>query len=527
MRPQDRRWCLALSAVLIVLTTIPYVLGYQSQGTEWRFTGFVFGVEDGNSYIAKMLQGAQGAWLFRTPYAARVETGVIAFLPYLLLGKLAAGADLHTQHVALYHLARAALIPVAVFSIFRFASAFLQEDRWRRWASVLVAAGGGLGWALIASGQTNLLGSLPLELYSPETFGFLSFYGLPHLLLSRILLLTALSTYIAAGPGWRRGLLSGIALFGLGLVQPLTVISAYAAIGGHLAILALGRAIRRATWDLREWATAGAVAVMISVPVMAYYMLGTESNPALRDWTAQNVLPSPHPIHYLIAFGLLLIPAFVGAKRAIRDDGAMGTLLPTWFVMLFLLAYAPVAFQRRLADGAWVALVVLAARGLSTFSWTVGWRRFVPEGLMVGSLITTGVLLIGGMWSSFDPGPPLFRPAGETRAIRWMAENVRPESVVLSSFEVGNVLPAWAPLRSVMGHGPETPDLATVRPRVERFFGDPMDDAERGKVLDDYLVDYVFHGPAERRLGAWEPGRFDGLREIFRDGEYAVYTVQP
>jgi hypothetical protein len=100
----DRRWCLGLSLLLIVLTSIPYLAGFQTQSSEWSYTGFVFGVGDGNSYIAKMLQG-ESAWLFRTPYSSVESGGVLAF-SYLLL-KLAAARSAH-QMLALFHLAAGA-----------------------------------------------------------------------------------------------------------------------------------------------------------------------------------------------------------------------------------------------------------------------------------------------------------------------------------------------------------------------------------------------------------------------------------
>jgi len=102
----ERRWVMIFATIVMLITTIPYLVGYASQGQEWRFTGFIFGVEDGNSYIAKMLLGSSGSWMFRTPYTASYQRGVIAFLPYILLGKLAQGSGVHEQLVALYHLFR-------------------------------------------------------------------------------------------------------------------------------------------------------------------------------------------------------------------------------------------------------------------------------------------------------------------------------------------------------------------------------------------------------------------------------------
>ena len=52
---KELRHVLIPALVLLGLTSLPYLIGYFRQGTDWRFTGFFLGVEDGNSYIAKML----------------------------------------------------------------------------------------------------------------------------------------------------------------------------------------------------------------------------------------------------------------------------------------------------------------------------------------------------------------------------------------------------------------------------------------------------------------------------------------
>ena len=74
---QERRWVFNFAIVVLIITSLPYVLGYWAQNDEWVFSGFVFGVEDGNSYIAKMLNGAAGDWLFRTPYTAYPQQGMV------------------------------------------------------------------------------------------------------------------------------------------------------------------------------------------------------------------------------------------------------------------------------------------------------------------------------------------------------------------------------------------------------------------------------------------------------------------
>jgi hypothetical protein len=102
----NRRWVLGFALFVMFITTLPYLIGFAKQGQDWVYTGFVLGVEDGNSYIAKMLSGAEGAWLFRTPYTTYLQRGVMIFLPYILLGKLALGSARHEQLILIFHLFR-------------------------------------------------------------------------------------------------------------------------------------------------------------------------------------------------------------------------------------------------------------------------------------------------------------------------------------------------------------------------------------------------------------------------------------
>ena len=170
----ERRWVITFGMVVMLVTTIPYLIGYASQGDDWRFTGFVFGVEDGNSYIAKMLIGASGGWLFRTPYTTIFQRGVIAFLPYILLGKLAHGPGMHDQLVALYHIFRLGAGLLMIFATYDFLALLCHSIHLRRFGLILATLGGGLGWVLFLTGYSQGSSALPLDFYSPETFGFLS-----------------------------------------------------------------------------------------------------------------------------------------------------------------------------------------------------------------------------------------------------------------------------------------------------------------------------------------------------------------
>ena len=186
---KERRWVIGFAVVVMLITTVPYLLAFWSQGQNWFFTGFVVGVEDGNSYIAKMLTGSQGSWLFRTPYTAFPQSGFLAFLPYLLLGKLAAPPGEHEQLVVLFQLFRWGAGICSILATYDFLALFIEPVHLRRLGTAVASVGGGLGWLSVLGFQALWANRLPLDFYSPESFGFLDLYGLPHLALARAFLL--------------------------------------------------------------------------------------------------------------------------------------------------------------------------------------------------------------------------------------------------------------------------------------------------------------------------------------------------
>ncbi len=127
----ERRTVLLFALIVMFITTIPYIIGYSAQGDEYRFSGFVFGVEDGNSYIAKMLNGWSGNLLFRSPYTAYPQAGLYFYLPYLLLGKLGSPPALHEQLVALFHLFRIAAGILFICASYDFTARFVEYRRLR------------------------------------------------------------------------------------------------------------------------------------------------------------------------------------------------------------------------------------------------------------------------------------------------------------------------------------------------------------------------------------------------------------
>lgn len=510
------------------MTMIPYLAGFASQGDSWDFTGFVFAVEDGNSYIAKMMLGARGDWLFRTPYTSLPQMGLLAYLPYLILGKLAAPPALHEQLVVLYHLFRVLSIPAVVFATYAFTSVFIERSIWRRWVVALSTLGGGLGWLLVLLAGVHGLEGLPLDFYSPESFGFLSLFGLPHLALARALLLFALAWFLRSYGEAMRAWMAGGALVLLTLLQPITVVVAYSVVGVFL--LAAGiRAVRRGSWfRWKIWFCSALRTGAPALPLVIYYLVMFRIDPFLRAWTAQNRILSPNPWHYIFAYTLILAPAVFGFVRIVRGGHEQALLPALWVLILPILAYAPHNLQRRFPEGVWVALLVLAGVGFEKgLPISKLWKRRLALGLLGFSLPTSLLLLWGGLQVAMHPGEPAFRAAEEVAAFRWLADNAEPGDLVLSSFQTGNALPAWAPLYVVIGHGPESAHLTTFQEKVEAIFRGPSLEPEEAALFSNWGVDWVWFGPDERDLGSWEPAGEGNLTLQYDQEPYEIYLVRP
>lgn len=129
--------------------------------------------------------------------------------------------------------------------------------------------------------------------------------------------------------------------------------------------------------------------------------------------------------------------------------------------------------------------------------------------------------------TAWKPGIPLFTPASEAMFFETLNQKLPAGSTVLSAYQTGNTLPAWAPMRVVIGHGPESAGLKELEPRVETFFDAAEPDAARFQLIDELNINYVLWGPEEKKLGNWDPHSALYLKSLLRQNEYEIFEVIP
>jgi hypothetical protein len=489
----EKRWALVWALVIVGLTCLPYLIAWLLTPADAQYTGLLINHYDGESYYAKMQQGARGDWLFHLAFTPEPHEGAFIFTFYLALGQVAAALGLPIPLV--YHLARSVAGLFLLLVAYEFIARFLKHVQARRAAFLLLGLSAGFGWLLAP------LGIITADLWVAEGFTFLSILANPHFPLSIGLMLLIFLGILDLGT--QRGRLphllgtTGLGL-SLALVQPFAVPIVLIVSGVYL--LLLGWREDRLPWaEIAVW---GATAIA-AAPVMIYDLYVYNTNPALAAWSDQNLTPSLPPWDYALAYGLILMLTLGGIGVALRRRARTDLFLLAWVGSVVVLLYVPFALQRRFITGLHVPLVILAALGLERYVWPrVRTRRQVlVTGLLVGFTALSNLFVLLVSISGVAQGRnPLVMTADEAAACTWLEQNTTWTDTVLAPPDSGQFVPAWAGNRVVYGHPFESIDAETREAEVTHFYSPDTTTTERRALLDRYGVRYVLVPSSETRL---------------------------
>jgi hypothetical protein len=495
---------LALAAGLVVVTSLPYLIGYLDQPRGRVFIGFLIEADDATTYIAKMREGWEGSWAWTNRYTTEGGPGAYLFLFWLALGHLAHLVQLPLMATfQVLRVAGAFALLVAAWAAIRH---FLQDEAARRFALVFFAIGMGAGF--VAALATNRLDDA-LDLRMPELSAFASILAVPHFVWAMTFQLAGIVLTLRAVA---RGSLALGALAGLAW-------AADASIHPHLPVLmgaatAVALVVRRP--PPRGLAAAG-LAFAVPAPYVAYAWWASHTVPEVVRWSAQwtdGVAPDARLLAVALAPQLLLTALAVPSmlRRRSRDD----VFLLTWLVLLAVILWAPTpaaSLRRRFLDGVSLPLAVMAARGLyevvlrrlPQVSWNpprealmdwrlraidgfqLSWnpprealmdwrlraiggfqlrlRRLLPFAWVSLSTVTGCILLLAPSVYSVQPNYSLSR--AEFDGLNWLAR--QPDGVVLASQRIGMLVPASTSDTTYVGQYPETYDGPAKALRADRI----------------------------------------------------------
>jgi hypothetical protein len=506
-------WVAALSAPTLFLINLPYLLAYANSDAGHIFTGIMYALADGHSYLAKIRQGWRGEWLFTLAYTAEPGPGVFLFTYYLFLGHLARWLGLSVETI--YHGARLVNGALFLMSAFHFIAHFFETARARLLAWLFFTWSSGLSWV------TALTGTLAPDAWIAESLPFLTLFSNAHFPLAWALMLWifewSLPGLAQTRPLAQRLALIGFATTALGLVQPMTFVTIGAVLGGLW--LARAALLRSLLYIMQEAAPILVLGVC-AAPWVVYALWVVQDHPVMRLWNAQNVTPSPPWNEALLWAGVPFALALVGAARAARRRSLLDQSLLAWLVLGSLIVYAPLALQRRLSMGLWTPVAILAAQGFRELIWprvAARWRPLALAFVLLAVLPNAALILAGGVGGALARPPELFYSRAEAAALDWLAANAR-GAVVLAGPEMGAFIPGRADVRVVYGHPYETVNAPATQQAVLDFFAGHV---APERFFAEHPARFIFYGPREKKLGA--PAARDKWRVVFQQDDVTLY----
>lgn len=525
------RWVWAFTALFMLAGALPYAVGWLTAPQDAVFTGVGFNPLDTNTYLADMQIGYGGRWLFTLPYTATPSRPVPLFMVYILLGHFARLTSLSLPLT--FHLARLACGGLFALSAYHFLARCLDRPGEQKLALGLLLFTGGTGWLVVffpdLSEATRI--KLTPDLWLSDAVSFLAVLSNGHFALSMTLMMGMIvaGERLLTGQGKRWTALAIAAGLGIALVHAHQIAVVGLVLGGE----ALWRA-----WPQRRfpWAEARLLAVVF-VPVgLAAGTLTwlAHSDPFLASWLEQGNTYTPPAWGIVNLYGPVWLLALAGLWYAVRAGSAAWRGVALWFVIVLVLIYIPVNFQRRFMEGWHVPVTILAA---------VGWLRVIAPRLRT-RLTERSVMLIGFTLLALVAASParsaisltlhfvqqpderfFYAHADERGAARWLRAHAEPDEVALAYFYTGNWLPARTPLRSFFGHWSLTAHVPARMADVIRFFDADTPGEERIALLTEFSVDYVYVGADERALGGFDPADAAYLVRVYDSPSVQLYRV--
>jgi hypothetical protein len=170
----------------------------------------------------------------------------------------------------------------------------------------------------------------------------------------------------------------------------------------------------------------------------------------------------------------------------------------------------------------WVALIILGVVVIEAH--LTKYRKAITVWAALGYLATL-MFYVGAIFTVSSPNSPLFIPKAEEDAFRFLNGVIQKSDVVLADFRISNELPAWSPVRIIVGHGPESIDAVNLTPRVDSFFAKGEKNEDRQALIKEFNVKYVIAGPDEQTPQSWDPGGSGLAGLIYQNSSYKIYQI--
>ena len=316
----ERRLVLALIAFTLLVTTLPYLLGYYLAPVMGRgnatFIGTPYNIDDYCNYLSWLRQMADGRFFLHNMFTTDKQNDLEFNVFFWLLGR--GMALTHCSPQAALQFARLAGGGALLWLISRFYRHCLPHDTHARLTAFGFAClSSGFGWVQWHHWQDKNLPGGPVDAWQPEAYTFLSIYTSALMTVSTVFILGALYALLRGEQTgqWRYAVYAGLCGGILGNMHSYDVLHLSAAWGLFLVVWTI---LKRGQGVALSWARA-VVALALTLPttLYMYYVFNAE---AVFKARANVPTLSPAVWHYVLAYGLVFLLAVLAVWRLVRAE---------------------------------------------------------------------------------------------------------------------------------------------------------------------------------------------------------------
>lgn len=533
----------AISAFVLLLTTIPYLFGVLAASEDKVFMGVMVNVPDHFQYFSWMRE-LTDAHLSANKLTPEPNEPVFFNLLWWMMGRL--DGILGIGYAGIFQVLRfisAFLFFFMIYSLF----SWLFEDVWMRKTAFLITTFmSGFGWVLVVLKYTLTEGELlfPLDVFVAEGNTFFSVLAYPHLVGAMLYIFVFELVLRGEAKGqYRYAVWGGLAVLFIGWQHAYDLLIVYGVLGAY----GLLRLLRDRVFPKYLFISSVIIAVISWWPAL-YSVLLTSLDPLWKEVLDQFsnagvFTPPPHRLPVLMGFTFLF-----ALYTLIRDNPLRlkqyknhELFVVSWFLISFPLIYIPTDFQIKMLNGWQVPIAVLATQGLFRYvipairrlaeqrRWQIS-SQMVQKGVIAAFLliiVPTNVYLF--LWRFVDlnrSNYPFFLYREEIAGMEWLEQNAHPDDVVLSSEMIGQFIPAFTGSHAFLAHWAQTVDYFGKVDMVSEFYSADTADVRRQEIISTYGVDYVFYGPYERMTGTYYPGDAPFLEKVYATELVIIYQVR-
>jgi hypothetical protein len=477
------------------------------------------------------------------PFTSEPQSGRVLNVFFLVLGTISRLTGLGLPVV--YHGARLASGWLLLLSVYCLGARVLATIFARRLALLTAALASGLGWAFHAvPGQPHPIDFGP-GLVMPEAIVSLSLLLNPLFCFSMFLMVAILGFAADAfqRDSTRSAVMAGLAALVLGNIHTYDLLPVTATVVAYVLLLLTTRQAR-----LGAVAKAAGIIVLIAAPSLAYQVwLLRLGDITLTIKTAETPVYSPAPMLLALGIGLPLALSVFGLARLLRPGAPpFARLLALWLVLGFVMVYAPLPFQRKLAQGISIPAVLLAVYGMEPLLTRIKRAHAVAlAAAFLAVMLPSNMLFVGRTLGDLRTNnadylanlmPPLYLRGDQHVALQWLESEADFQDVLLCNSFLGSYAPGLAGTRVYLGHWAETIHFREKLAAYARFLRADTDEAERPDLIrehgityvlrDESIYDELFHlSPDGAVLPAFDPGQAAWLQPVYAKGSVTVYRV--